>query len=103
MERNHSATIDYLRFGMTVVVLLLHAYTIVLTVGWLKTGHPVYQFLSYNLSLLVGNIAVPFFFFISGYLFYFQGKPDYFHKLKSRFYSLIIPYFLWNLLTIVLF
>lgn len=103
MERNHSATIDYLRFGMTVIVLLLHAYTIVLTVGWLKTGHPVYQFLSYNLSLLVGNIAVPFFFFISGYLFYLQGKPDYFHKLKSRFYSLIIPYFLWNLLTIVLF
>lgn len=103
MEKNQSVTIDYLRFILVVAVITLHAYTITQTVDWLKEEHPIYQFVSYNFSLLLGNIGVPFFFFISGYLFFIKGKPDYFQKLRSRFHSLVIPYILWNLFTIMLY
>lgn len=103
MDKKQSITLNYLRFLLIIAVVVLHAYTITQTVEWLRVGHPVYKFLSYNLSLLLGNIGVPFFFFISGFLFYYNGKPNYFLKLKSRFYSLVIPYLLWNLLTILLY
>ena len=46
------------------------------------------------------NIAVPIFFFISGYYF-FHGKELtltlYKEKLIRRFHTLLIPYILWNL------
>lgn len=103
MERTKSVTINYLRFIFTLAVVTLHAYTVTRTVKWLSIDHPVYEFLSYNLSMIIGYIAVPFFFFISGYLFYINGKPKYLKKLKSRFFSLVVPYVLWNMITIILF
>lgn len=103
MDKTQSTTINYLRFILIIAVIILHAYTVTLGVEWLKSGHPLYKFLGYNLSLHFGNIGVPFFFFISGYLFFYSGKPNYFQKLKSRFHSLVIPYLLWNTLTILLF
>lgn len=54
----------------------------------------------------MGYLAVPFFFFISGYLFftnYKNGKEFYFYKWRKRFYTLLVPYIFWNLLTIVLY
>lgn len=46
------------------------------------------------------RVAVPVFFFISGYLFYNGLKSwdwnVYRTKLKSRIYSLVIPYCIWN-------
>lgn len=50
------------------------------------------------------SIAVPSFFMISGILFYrdFSLKL-YPKKLKARFFSLIIPFLLWNLFRFVLF
>lgn len=103
MIKNQSITINYLRFILILAIITLHAYTTTQTVDWLREGYPMYQFFSYNLSLLFGNIGVPFFFFISGYFFFIKGKPDYFQKLKSRFHSLVIPYILWNFSTIILY
>lgn len=58
-------------------------------------------------KLLSGNIAliaVPSFFMISGILFYRDFTVDkYFQKLKSRVFSLIIPFLLWNFLRFALF
>lgn len=39
--------------------------------------------------------AVPLFFFISGYLFFFLKKDTYQNKWKKRFKSLVIPYIIW--------
>lgn len=50
---------------------------------------------------MMGRIAVPLFFIISGYLFFqkFDGSfGAYKSKIKKRFSSLLIPYILWNLL-----
>lgn len=50
------------------------------------------------------KIAVPAFFMISGVLFYRDFDVTlYPKKLKSRVFSLIIPYFVWNLFRYVLF
>ena len=59
-----------------------------------------------NVNTLVQNIigqgivriAVPMFFVISGYLFFYKFKPSteaFISKYKKRFKSLFIPYFLW--------
>ena len=60
--------------------------------------------LFYYLLKLTSNliwVSVPIFFFISGLLFFKEGtfsKSLYIHKLKSRLYTLLIPYILWNIL-----
>lgn len=61
------------------------------------------QFLA---ARVIGDIAVPTFFFISG-LLYFAGcsgtRREYFRKLGVRVFSLVIPYLLWNLIAYLVF
>ncbi len=50
-------------------------------------------------SEVLGRLAVPLFFLMSGYLFFYKTDFDintYKRKLKSRFRTLLIPYILWN-------
>lgn len=53
-------------------------------------------------SNVLPRVAVPGFFLISGYLFFYKcsvwNKTTYFYKLKKRFYTLFIPYVLWNVI-----
>lgn len=69
------------------------------------TAYDTYLLLKASCSQ-VFNVAVPVFFFISGFLF-FDGidqltRSVYFGKLRRRATSLLVPYILWNLLTIPL-
>ena len=45
---------------------------------------------------------MPFFFFMSGYLFSFEKYPSYLQFAKRRFKQLIIPYIIFNILTYLL-
>ena len=45
---------------------------------------------------------MPFFFFMSGYLFSFEKYPSYLQFVKRRFKQLIVPYVILNLMTYVL-
>lgn len=57
-------------------------------------------------SYVIPCIAVPCFFIISGYLFFKEGLFDeklYLTKMKKRFRSLVIPYFIWNTLCLLIF
>lgn len=57
------------------------------------TDH-LHNFLAY----ILGSVAVPFLFFVSGIAFFRNYKPSlYLSKLKSRTKSLLIPYLIWNL------
>lgn len=51
---------------------------------------------------IIGNLAVPVFFFISGYLFFLNRNTytfkDYKKKMKRMLFSILIPYILWNFL-----
>lgn len=54
----------------------------------------------------INVVAVPVFFIISGYFFFYQtktfGKETYSKKLRKRIKTLLIPYLLWNLLPVLL-
>ena len=93
---NQNKEITWLRFPLTVLVIMLHGYTVVQIPG----DHAVYFKIVYPLSLWLGETGVPGFLFISGYLFFLSQK-SYSEKLRSRFHSLLIPFFLWNTLLLV--
>lgn len=56
----------------------------------------------------VGSISVPLFLIISGFLFFKElpaslKREDYLKKWKSRCRSLLVPYFLWNLIAYIVY
>lgn len=106
-----SKTIDFLRFPLVVLVVLIHAHFSQLTINGINLlqGHnyPIYSGVSYFISQTIAGAAVPLFYFTSGYLF-FKGLSsfrycDYKMKIKKRTKSLLIPYIFWNLAIILLF
>ncbi|MBR5495858.1 MAG: acyltransferase [Oscillospiraceae bacterium] len=52
---------------------------------------------SYFFSRSITQFAVPMFFILSGITFFKDyNNKKYFAKIKSRFFTLVIPYLLWN-------
>ena len=50
----------------------------------------------------IGSIAVPIFFFISGFSMFRNYKPSlYPKKLKSRIKTILIPYLIWNIISLL--
>lgn len=68
------------------------------------SGIPIYHTTSFFISRILASVAVPLFFFISGYLFFFRttfSVDVYKKKLKSRIKTLLIPYLFWNFVVLV--
>ena len=110
-EYAFSKTITLLRFPLAVFILLLHASFehelrngVSIFDGW---DAPIYHHLDFLFVQNICNIAVPLFFLISGFLFFFKDDSftleKYTSKLRKRFTSLLIPYFLWNVLVFILY
>ncbi len=97
-QQRLSNAITWLRFPLIFLIILLHCYS----VERLEGNHDTYFKVLYPFSLWLGETGVPGFFFISGFLF-FQSKKKYKEKLKSRVHTLLIPYFLWNLIILLLY
>ncbi|MCV2423102.1 acyltransferase [Paucibacter sp. DJ2R-2] len=105
-----SKRIDALRFPLIVGVVLIHASgaTTALPPAGDKPlwAFELAKFIIHLLSHEFARTAVPLFFAISGYLFFlnFSGTTiQYLSKLKARSRSLLIPFLIWNLLTLGLF
>ncbi len=101
-----SRTIDTLRFPLMLGVVFIHSafmsyfYPDGRTVFDLE-NMPVYSLAAYIFSDNLGQIAVPLFFFMSGYLFFYGngggfGWRGYLVKLKKRCRTLLVPYVVWN-------
>ena len=96
-----SKVINWLRFPLAVAVVLLHS-------GESKDGIYGSDFFStFQIVLSQGicRIAVPCFFFFSGFLF-FSGLKEWdtqvwVGKVKKRVRTLLLPYILWNTLALV--
>ncbi len=100
-----SVIISRLRFPLIVLVVYLHSYG--LPAG--DAQLPLMQFGFYeivrtSISLLISHSAVPAFFFISGFLMFYHLKEFsfdiYITKMNKRFYTLFVPYVLWNLIAL---
>lgn len=90
---------------MSVGIVLYHSYTSVQSYPFFKKL-PIYQEVTRIFSMQFGEICVPTFFIISGYLFfngYKQTLSCYKHKLERRLHTLVIPYLFWNGLLIILY
>lgn len=98
MDALTSRVISFLRFPLIVAVIFIHCNLMVKNPE-LETM-PIFNFLAYITMKLV-CIAVPVFFFISGLLFFKDSSFNfalYQKKLRSRVYTILIPYILWNII-----
>ena len=98
-----SQVIEWLRFPLAVAVVLLHA-------GEGTTGGMYDADFSGTLRIVLSQgicrIAVPVFFFFSGFLF-FTGLREWdtqvwLEKIKKRARTLLLPYILWNILALLI-
>lgn len=98
MTRNRS--IDIAKFLLIVGVILIHS-----DIVYHFIDDPTLNFAASQIILFISSrmcsVCVPGFFFLSAYL-YFKNidtlTPEvYLKKTRNRFFSLIIPYLLWNL------
>ena len=105
-----SATIDLLRFPLAIMVIFIHMNPDVINLVDadfnLMSWHGLYNVTGILLSHVLTHIAVPTFFFISGFLFFVNFQEwswdNYKRKIHSRVRTLIIPYILWNIVPFLL-
>ena len=108
MKENNSEIISFLRFPLTFAVVAIHCMGSMETqIDWSQlTGMDCYYLFKVACSGVFFGVAVPVFFFISGYLFFANShsmdRQTYYKKIRKRIHSLLIPYVVWNLLCIPL-
>lgn len=104
MKKNSQiAFLSAYSFFLSILVIFVHSTHF--TVPELQAVRKTAFFDSSNLlklefffSEFLGQVAVPGFFFLSGFLFYrnLNSMKDWGRKLKERMKSYLIPYLLWN-------
>lgn len=112
-EELQSQTFTWLRLPMVLLVLLIHVnpqnreiFTPISTIDFsCLSWANIYSILG-RFGYYASLVAVPFFFFTSGY-FFFHNVTEwniqvYAKKLKKRFLTLVVPYVLWNMLSVSL-
>jgi surface polysaccharide O-acyltransferase-like enzyme len=110
LDRESSLRLSLLRFPLIVGVVFVHAYstTAGFSGGEVGVSQPsiIADFVRNFISQGVARIAVPLFFLMSGYLFFFGfewSKEHYAVKLRSRTKTLLVPFLFWNIATLLVF
>ena len=105
-----SQTIAFLRFPLIIGVILIHSKVdkvVIKSEISLSDGYEFYNTISHLFSDIFAAVAVPLFFFISGFLFFYKTpaftKEVYGRKLKKRVHTLLIPYLFWNFIVVMIF
>ncbi len=107
---NESARLDLIRFPLIVGVIFGHAYESLIqfsgTVATLDPSSFAAMFIRYYIGKGLAFVAVPLFFFMSGYLFFYRlewSGPAFKKKVQSRVFTLLIPFLFWNILYLGLY
>ena len=104
MSNTNSQIISFLRFPLTFLVVAIHSRGEIGQVPDLMhiTARNLYDMVKVLGSDVIAQVAVPSFFFISGYLFFANvetwNSPAYRAKMLRRLKTLLLPYLIWNLL-----
>lgn len=108
-----SQTIMWLRFPLVLLVLLIHVnpqnQEIFTPIQTIDVSHltiaNIYSIIG-RFGFYFSQVAVPFFFFTSGYFFFYKVREWNRRcckiKIKKRLKTLLVPYLLWNLLALCL-
>lgn len=99
---------DLLRLPLMLGVLLIHAYDPVNGGTLSLQGHDrVADTVMYLISQILARVSVPIFFYFSGFFFFRQlgsaGVPVWATLIRKRIRTLLVPFLLWNLLTLLAF
>lgn len=109
MDNVSSERLSILRFPLIIGVVFIHAYSTEVSlsggeIGVANTGYLV-DFCRNLFSQGLARIAVPLFYLLSGYFFFWGfsfSLENYRKKLRSRINTLLIPYLFWNVVTLLL-
>lgn len=95
MDKNISKAIAVMRMPVIVGPVMIHS-----AIKNIDAGSSI----QYVLSSIIGEVSVPLFYAISGFLFFSKIAPNWYTaKLKSRVRGLLIPYLLWNLIAYLVY
>ncbi len=95
-EKQFRGKVRWFTFLFSVLVVWVHAFNAELFLGSGPSAAGLKRVQTW-IGNGLGQFAVPGFFMISGYLFYRGFTWDKLgRKWRSRFRSLVVPYFLWN-------
>ena len=99
-ERRFHDQISWLMFLFSIFVIWVHSYNVDLFSGGAQDGiWSLADRIENFVSVGLGQIAVPGFFLLSSYLFFRNFSWDkLLRKWKSRVFSVLIPYVVWNLI-----
>lgn len=97
-ERHQSEVISTMRFPLIAMIVMFHLYPPEQTIA---TPYASYNIIATFFSAHgIARLAVPAFFLISGYFFFYHlkewNKTVYAEKIRKRVSTLLIPYLLWN-------
>jgi fucose 4-O-acetylase-like acetyltransferase len=109
LDRAASDRITLIGFPLIVGVVFIHAYSAMVhveqgSIGPADTGFVV-KFVRDIVSGGIADIAVPLFYLLSGFLFFYGAqwtRATYAAKLRTRAQTLLVPYVAWNVLTVLL-
>ncbi len=105
MNNYLSKKIKILSFISILLVVFLHSYN--LTIPFYTETEISVKSLNWYFQNFFTNgitrIAVPFFFIVSGFLFFLNNPTDYINKIKKRSKTLLLPYIIWSLAGILLY
>ena len=100
---------DFLRFPLIVLVVFIHSNPECIMSPW-SYGMPFssktfFTLTQVGIQKVIAATAVPGFFFMSGYLFFYNvdnyNLDTYLSKLHRRIWTLLIPYLLWNTFPVI--
>ena len=105
-----SKTISYIRFPLIVLIVYIHNQGMgtplgEVSISWANFSDiDAYNLLRLVITEVIARAAVPAFFILSGYLFFF-GKTSFSREtwltaLKKRFWTLFVPFVLWNIIAV---
>lgn len=100
--------ITRLRLPLILLVVMNHTHLTRVVVDGVSVGlsSPLFNRIYLLFSENFARLAVPLFFLFSGWLFFREGEAfDRKHcneKLKRRLRSLLLPYLIWNLITLLM-
>lgn len=105
---SESSFISFIRFPLCIAVIFVHSdfpETIIRDSVSSTQSEYLLRFF-YLFSQIIPAIAVPGFFFISGWLFFREQEDftilSYISKIKTRLRTLVVPYLFWNLILVLL-